>query len=138
MSKCRKAHVTVRGRARRQAKISSSPCSIPCSPPSLVPCCLPESHIPLKHQRIRKFALEIAVSQITQRKTDENASGNLQPTAAPSKAFSSSANQEFKTVYPVDEHQKAQLRSLFDWMCEISPSQLKNIPRRSKRLSHCT
>ena len=131
MSKCRKAHVTIRG---KPGKIPTT-CSSPCSPPSLVPCCFPETHLALKHQRIRKFALEMAVNQVNHGNYGNRGGLTEQTATSSASRVSDIQKRGFNPVYVVEEPQKSQLRSLFEWMCDMSPSKSDHVLRRSKRLS---
>lgn len=132
MSKCRKAHVTIRGKPK---KIPTN-CSTPCSPPSLVPCCFPETHLALKHQRIRKFALEMAVNQVSHGNYGNRESLTAQTATSSASQVLAMQERGFKPVYVVEEPQKSQLRSLFEWMCDMSPSKSDHVLRRSERLSN--
>jgi len=55
--------------------------------------------------------------------------------------LTSSGVDEMETLFlegahDFDSPQRAQLQAIFEWMCDLSPTESEGNPRRSKRISH--
>ena len=133
MPKQMKAHVTI----RRKILNNDSRMGISSSPPSLVPCSPSINCLSMKYERVRNFARHMATKGHNEvsvihgsRKPDSSGPDVIRhPSADDDSIFDWSSEREVP--------QDAYLKSIFDWMCDMSSSTSESNCRRSKRLNQC-
>ncbi len=131
MPKYRNSHITV----RRKRKGMDHSDSDPSSPPSLEPCCHPKATLALKHERIRKFALQMATLGSSEASMITSSPERIAPLSnIPQK--SEDGTQETYNFSGVHEPpQDEVLRTIFEWMCDLSSNNSESNTRRSRRLT---